>query len=245
MMNATHILAEHALQFPAPEIPQSAIDRAKNFILDTVGVGVAGCKAPYADEIHTLASAWASDGGARVLGRRTKLSAQAAAYVNGFQIHCQEYDCVHEPAVVHPMATIGAALFAELENSRHPVSGPAFLAAVILSVDVAASLGVATKTPIRFFRPATAGVFGATLGVARLRGFSIERALDALGHALAQCAGTMQAHVEGTPALPIQIAGAARAAINACDLAACDIPGAHDVFEGPYGYFPLFEEDWT
>ena len=58
-----------------------------------------------------------------------------------------------------------------------------------------------------------------------------------------RAAGTMQAHVEGKPTLPLQIAGAARAAVVANDLAEAGIPGPHDVFEGPYGYLSLFEED--
>jgi 2-methylcitrate dehydratase PrpD len=110
------------------------------------------------------------------------------------------------------------------------------------AVDVAAGLGVAVQSPIRFFRPATAGLFGAALGVARLRGATKGQALDALGYALAQAAGTMQAHVEGKPALPVQIAGAARAAIIANDLAFAGLPGPHEVFEGAYGYLNLFEE---
>ncbi|MCG8441559.1 MAG: MmgE/PrpD family protein, partial [Caulobacterales bacterium] len=165
------------------------------------------------------------------------------AFVNGFQIHCQEFDCVHERAVVHPMATILAALLAEAER-RGPVSGEAFLAAVIVAVDVAAGLGVAARNPIRFFRPATAGLFGAALGIARLRGFDGETARDALGQALGHAAGVMQAHVEGRPTLPIQIGNAARAAHLACDLAEAGVPGPHDVLEGPYAYLPLFEGEW-
>ncbi|MEL6692118.1 MAG: MmgE/PrpD family protein, partial [Pseudomonadota bacterium] len=55
--------------------------------------------------------------------------------------------------------------------------------------------------------------------------------------------GTMQAHVEGKPALPIQIGNAARGAIMACDLAAQGMPGPHDSLEGPFGYFSLFEDE--
>jgi 2-methylcitrate dehydratase PrpD len=51
----------------------------------------------------------------------------------------------------------------------------------------------------------------------------------------------MQAHVEGSIALPFQIANAARAAIVAVDLAKAGFTGPHDIFEGPFGYFKLFE----
>jgi 2-methylcitrate dehydratase PrpD len=51
----------------------------------------------------------------------------------------------------------------------------------------------------------------------------------------------MQAHVEGTVALPLQVAVAARAAVNSIELAGQGLAGPHDVLEGPFGYFKLFE----
>ncbi|MGY6626910.1 MAG: MmgE/PrpD family protein [Oceanicaulis sp.] len=243
-MSAPETFARHVLGLDWSIVPAPAQAAAQAFLLDTLAVGMAGRRAWLADEVLSVARSWGaadeSIPAAHVLGGGPRLPAPSAAFVNGFQIHCQEYDCVHEPAVVHPMAVIGAALMAEAE--ARPVSGADFLAALTGAVDVAAGLGVAALSPIRFFRPATAGLFGATLGIARLRGASLDQALDALGYALAQAAGTMQAHVEGKPALPLQIAGAARAALVANDLAAAGIPGPHDVFEGPYGYLFLFEE---
>lgn len=238
----------HALATDEAAIPDSARAAARRFLLDTIGVGMAGARAPLAEAMRSAVTRWGivSDDqpAASIWGRTMRLPAVSAAYLNAFQIHCQEYDCVHEPAVVHPFATIGAALTAEAE-ARGDVSGAELVTALVLAVDVAASLGVAVSSPIRFFRPATAGLFGATLGIARLRGLDEDTARDALGYALAQAAGTMQAHVEGKPALPVQIAAAARAAVQANDLAEAGMTAAHDVFEGPYGYFPLFEEAWS
>lgn len=245
-MNAAERLARHALETRFAALPCAAVAAAKTFILDTIGVGVAGACAPYADDVLRAAGAWGvagAEGGARLLGRDARLPPASAAFVNGFQIHCQEFDCVHEGAVVHPMATIFAALLAECDRLGG-VRGEELIAAVVVAVDAAAGLGIASRAPIRFFRPANAGLFGATLGAARLRGLSLERTMNALGHALAQCSGTMQAHVEGKPSLPIQIGNAARAAIVACDLAEADIPGPHDVIDGPFGYLPLFEGDF-
>lgn len=243
-MSAPEAFARHVLDLRWDAVPAPARAAAQAFLLDTLAVGIAGRRAWLSDKVLGVARSWggadADTPSAQVFGGGPRLPAPSAAFVNGFQIHCQEYDCVHEPAVVHPMAVIGAALMAEAE--ARPVSGADLLAAITGAVDVAAGLGVAALSPIRFFRPATAGLFGATLGIARLRGASLDQALDALGYALAQAAGTMQAHVEGKPALPLQIAGAARAALVANDLAAAGIPGPHDVFEGPYGYLSLFEE---
>jgi 2-methylcitrate dehydratase PrpD len=52
----------------------------------------------------------------------------------------------------------------------------------------------------------------------------------------------MQAHREGSIALPVQIGLAARAAVTAADLAAEGLVAAHDVLEGPFGHFALLEE---
>lgn len=220
----------------------SAYDATKTFLLDSLGVGIAGSNAPFQESVHTVVKSWGEGDTAHLWGHGTKAPQVSAAYLNGFQIHSMEYDCVHEPAVVHPLATILAAVSSEVE-ARGKTSGFELMEALIVAVDVAVELGVAVKSPLKFFRPATAGLFGATLGIARLRGFDEETALSAMGCALAQCAGVMQAHVEGKPTLPVQIAGAARAAVVACDLAQSGLHGPESALEGPFGYFKMFEDE--
>ncbi len=224
-------------------LPDDARRAVETFLLDTIGVGIAGRKAPLTEEIRRCARDWHGLGACRLLGGGGGLNAAGAAFVNGFQIHCQEFDCVHEPAVVHPMATVAAALLAEAESADEPVSGRRLSEALALAVELAAGLGVAVKSPIKFFRPANAGIFGSALGVAYLRGYGGEAIKNTLGYALAFCSGTMQAHVEGKPALPVQIANAARGAIMAADLAQAGVSGPSDSLEGPFGYFALFEDE--
>jgi 2-methylcitrate dehydratase PrpD len=176
-----------------------------------------------------------------VLGRPgVRLPAASAAFVNAFQIHGQEYDCVHEAAVLHPMATVVAALLADVQRGE-PVSGKRLLTAIVAGVDVAVTLGLAATGPLSFFRPATAGIFGSVAAIAALRAMPRAQALDAFGHALALASGTMQAHVEGKPALPVQVANAARNALVAIDLARAGMPGVAQPIEGAFGYFALFE----
>lgn len=239
MSELSRIFAHYALS-RAVTCP-AAQASAKTFILDSLGVGIAGSKAPFSDAVYNTTRLWGNGDAAHVWGRGVKLPTASAAYMNAFQIHAMEYDCVHEAAVVHPMATIFAALSAEAETQGR-VTGRALLDAVIIAVDVAVELGVAVTSPLKFFRPATAGLFGATLGIARLRGLDEAMTLSAMGCALAQCAGVMQAHVEGKPTLPVQIAGAARAAVVACDLAENGLFGPEHSLEGPYGYFQMFED---
>lgn len=245
MRNPAEVLIDHALDVEWAAIPELARERTLAFLHDSLAVGVAGRNAPHADAILAVARAWGEAGehspAASVLGRPgLKLPGPSAAFVNGFQIHGQEYDCVHEPAVLHPMATVLSALLAEAERGE-PVTGAEFLAAVAAGIDVAVTLGLAAPDALRFFRPATAGIFGCVAAISRLRRLPRQVALDAMGHALALVSGTMQAHVEGKPALPIQVANASRNSLVAVDLAAAGIPGVAHPLDGPFGYFALME----
>ena len=177
-------------------------------------------------------------GEARLIGSAERLPAAAAAFVNGYRVHALEWDAVHEPAVVHAMSVVTAALGAAIDR-QGGVSEDAAMAALAVGVEVAAGLGDAATSPLKFFRPATAGVMGAALAVARIDGAPL---LPALGLAHASIAGTMQAHVEASLALPFQIANAARAAIVASDLAKAGFPAPADVLDGPFGYFKLIDD---
>ena len=239
---ASERLVDHALGLRWTNIPEPPREAARIFLHDSLCVGAAGRNAAHADAVLAMARGWGDGGTASVLGRPgLRLPAASAAFVNGFQIHGQEYDCVHEPAVLHPMATVLAALLAEAERSL-PVSGADLLTAIIAGVDVAVTLGIAAG-PLSFFRPATAGIFGCVAAIARLRGLDWATARDAFGHALAFASGTMQAHVEGTPALPVQVANAARNALAAIDLARAGMAGVARPIEGPFGYFALLEAE--
>jgi 2-methylcitrate dehydratase PrpD len=243
MMDAAHILVDHALGTRWSELSASTRRAARTFLHDTLVVGIAGRNAPFADAAFGAAKGWSGEGGTGfVLGRPgARLTAPHAAFVNAYQIHAQEYDCVHEPAVAHPMASVGATLLAE--TGRSPVSGEDFLAAMVAGVDIVGALGVAVKGPLKFFRPATAGIFGSIAALCRLRGLSQQTACDAFGYGLAFASGTMQAHVEGKPALAVQVAAAARSAIEAVDLARAGFEGPMASIDGPFGYLALFEDD--
>jgi 2-methylcitrate dehydratase PrpD len=222
--------------------PQVRAD-AIRLLADTLAVGAAGATAPGADAILKTARRFGSGTDARLLGTDERLPAASAAFVNGFRIHCLEWDAVHEPAVVHAMSVVTAALGAAIDRRCVQEGGgydsEAALTALAVGVDIACGLGIAADSPLSFFRPATAGLIGAAAAVARIEGAPMSHAL---GLAYSSCAGTMQAHVEGSIALPFQIANAARAAIVAVDLANAGFSGPYDVFEGPFGYFKLIDQ---
>ncbi|ESZ86136.1 MAG: 2-methylcitrate dehydratase [Blastomonas sp. CACIA14H2] len=226
------VRAEHRL--PA-EIGAAAL----HLLGDTLAVGAAGATAPGADGVLAAARGWGTGEDARLIGSDERLPAASAAFVNGFRIHCLEWDAVHEPAVVHAMSVVTAALGASIDRMGG-CDPDAALTALAIGVDIAAGLGVAATSPLTFFRPATAGCIGAALAVARIEG--VEPLEDVLGLAYSSVAGTMQAHVEGSIALPLQVANAARAAVASVDLVRAGLTGPHDALEGPFGYFRLIDQ---
>lgn len=223
----------------AHRLPDGVRAAALMLLGDTLAVGAAGSSAPGADGVLAAAQTWGAGDAVPILGRDDRLPAAGAAFVNAYQIHCLEWDAVHEAAVVHAMSVVTAAVHAACHRTE--IDRVAALTALVVGVEIACGLGVAADTPLRFFRPATAGAIGAALACARLAGLPRERFGDVLGLAHAQCAGTMQAHVEGSLALPLQVAAAARAAITAVDLVVAGLPGPRDALMGPFGYFPLFD----
>jgi 2-methylcitrate dehydratase PrpD len=240
ILDACFVLAEHVVRARLDDLPAGAVAATRTFIQDTLGVAVAGSGGPWAGELVECLGGWGRGEDSRVLGLGTRLPAPAAALANAYQGHNAEFDCIHEAAVVHPMTAVLPAALAHAER-RGGVSGQELLAAVALGVDVACHIGVASRAPLRFFRPATAGGFGATAAVGRLMGFDVPCMVSAMGIALGAMSGTMQAHVEGSLLLAMQVGFNARNALVACDLAARGLVGPREVLEGPFGYYRLFE----
>ena len=236
-------LVEHASQTSFDHLSGAAKQALKTFILDSLGVTVAGRNAEWTREVLSAAQDWGAGKDALVLGQGLRLAAPAAAFVNAYQAHSQEYDCVQEGAVVHPMATAHSAALAVAER-RGGVTGQEFMTAVALGVDVSTTIGMAATSGLKFFRPAVAGVFGATVAAARIEGLSASQMHDALGLAFTQCGGTMQAHREGKPTLALNVAFAARAAVQAVDLAKRGFPGPADFLTGSFGYFNMMEDSF-
>lgn len=242
-MTATEHLLHHVASLRYDDIPVAAIEAAKVLALDTLGVCVAGSTSPHARAVAACAARWGAGNEAHVLGTGLALPAPAAALVNAFQAHSQEWDCVHEPAVVHSLATIQSAVLAAAER-RGGLSGREFLLALAAGVDASATIGMSSRSPLKFFRPATAGTFGVAAALGKLERLDVAALRDAFGLAFSQAAGTMQAHVEGKPTLALQVGMATRSGMNAVDLAAAGFPGPSDVLEGPFGFFAMMEGEW-
>ena len=217
-----------------PAMPAEVIERAQQLLADTLKVGAAGS---WTTEAQALAGR-CPPGPSRLLSGGQG-DPQAAAFANGFAIHCLEWDPVHEEAVVHACSVVTATLLALADRDGR--SGDCVVDAFVVGVEIAAGLGLAATGGMRFFRPAYAGVIGAALAGAHLLDFDEACCAKVLGLAYSFAGGTMQAHAEGSIALPLQIGAAARSAVTAVECIEADLSGPHDVLAGPFGYANLIE----
>jgi aconitate decarboxylase len=239
----TAALVAHVVGTRFEDLPPAACDSTRIFILDSLGVALSGTRVPLVADLRAVAEDWGRGDGARVWGTGERVPAATAAFLNGYQIHNQEWDCVHEPAVVHPMAVVLSTMIAFAE-ARGGISGRQLMLGCALAVDVATTIGMAAHNKLRFFRPAMCGALGATAGIAAMLSLDADTTRSALGLTYSQLSGTMQAHVEGSPVLPMQIGFNARTALTSIALARRGIQGPRDFLEGPFGFFALIDPDW-
>ncbi len=165
--NAETRLAQHAATLAFEHLPASAVECAKIFITDTLSVGVAGSRVP---EVQPLMQALGQSGREAMVGlwgHGRQADPAQAILLNAHQVHCQEFDCLHEGAVLHTMATLLPVLVAQVQSAGAlsiPTSGRAFIAAVAAGVDVACTLGLSANQGLRFLGQPPRRLGGGGLG---------------------------------------------------------------------------------
>ena len=121
--------AEHVAGTDYEDLPESAAVATRTFLLDTLGVGVAGSAGPWTRRLIETQRLSCPGDHARVWSHGTRLSATGAAVCNAYQIHNAEFDCVHEGAVVYTFTVPVAAALAWAEREGG-VGGRDFLIAL-------------------------------------------------------------------------------------------------------------------
>ena len=170
------IFSKHITNSKFEDLDENTVKKIKIFLLDSLGVGIAGSTGAKLAELKNVANNWSKGNECTVLGTWEKYSRDASTLINAYQIHCLEFDCIHEGAVVHHMAAILSSLLAqcEIRNTKgHQINGKEFLLSLALGVDIASYLGVCAGGELKFFRPATASGFGAVAALSKIQNFSI------------------------------------------------------------------------
>ncbi|WP_305783685.1 MmgE/PrpD family protein [Symbioplanes lichenis] len=222
-------------------------DEVAGRVLDLLGICLAALSERPAEVVAATVGEWGGHPVATAIGSATRLPAPSAALVNGTLGHSLDFDDTHLPSVLHPSAAVVPAALAVAEQDD--VSGPAFLDAVAVGVEVTCRLGMAAydrehANSIFFDRgqhaTAICGTVGAAVAAGMLAGLTADQLTSAIGIASSMGSGVIEANRTGGTVKRVHCGWAAHAGVVAATLARHGLTGPPTVLEGRFGLLRAF-----
>jgi 2-methylcitrate dehydratase PrpD len=230
-------LADRIGEVTFEALPREAVATAKQGILDTVGVTLAGARDDTTAVVTRTLRWTAGQGAALVFGGSESLDALSAALINGTASHALDFDDCSNTLGGHPSAPILPALWTLATG----VSGQAFIAAYAAGVETECKLARAVNFHHydKGWHPtATLGTFGAAAACAHLLRLSPDKIATALALAASMASG-IKANF-GTMTKPFHVGHAARNGLFAALLAEEGMTANHGALEHEQGFFAVF-----
>jgi 2-methylcitrate dehydratase PrpD len=239
----TERLAAHTAAVKFTDIPPEAIEKAKDCILDQIGVELIGSTLEWNKIAYRYVAEMGARGESTVVNYGDKVLAQDAAFVNATFGQGCELDDVGFAAGGHPGAATVPVALALCE--KYPCSGRDFLAAVVVGWDVMYRLLLAVRPSSgkRGFHSHGIGApYGAMATAARLMGLDAAQILHAFGIAGMHSSGTMEYDQTGGEVKRVIAGIAARGGIQAAMLAQLGLTGPPTMIEGKRGFLKVFAD---
>ncbi len=234
-------LAHHVCRTGYADLPASTVDSARRDILDTFGCMLGGSGSPGISELFAVVSRWGGLAESRVLLRGISLPGPQAALLNASMGHALDFDdTLDTGGSIHPGVSVLGAVLA-VSDSLGNVTGEEMLLAVALGLDISCRIALASTVDRGWHRTAAMGVFGAAAAAGKLLRLTPEQMLAAFGIAYSQAAGNRQCILDGALSKRMQAGQAASAGVFSAVLAQTGFTGAHNVFNGRFGFFELYQ----
>ncbi|MDQ7908508.1 MmgE/PrpD family protein [Phytohabitans sp. ZYX-F-186] len=244
---AARRLAGFAAGLRAAGVPAPVLAHARDLVLTTIGVGLAGATHPMVAAVRRAVLARPAAGGAALWDAQETADAPDAALVNATAAHVHDYDDTHAEGGVHVGAVVVPAALAAA--AQREVDGARFLAAVVAGVEVTVRLGAAAShrfTERGLHASSCCGTVGAAVAASVVAGLPAPRIADAIGIACSQSSGVIQTVVEGGDLKSLHLGWAAHAGIWAARLAEQGVTGPAGAIDGTHGLFAaLIGEGWS
>ncbi len=100
--DAIEDLVDYCLATTYESLPEAIAVIAKQQVLDTIGVALAGYAADGVRQLREFTAAMGGRPESRIWGSPVAVPAHEAARVNGAMAHALDYDDTHEKSYVHP-----------------------------------------------------------------------------------------------------------------------------------------------
>lgn len=183
----TRRLAAWAVTSRKEDVPAAVRREALRTVLNWTGCAIGGSHHETVDIAIRALKPFSGPEQASVLGRKERLDALSASLMNGISSHIFDFDDTDLRTIVHPAGPVMPALLALAEY--HPFSGPDFLHALIVGVEVECRIANTVYPQhydIGWHITGTVGPFGAAAAAGKVLGLSEQQMVWALGVAATQ-----------------------------------------------------------
>ncbi|HEX9264578.1 MAG TPA: MmgE/PrpD family protein [Candidatus Binatia bacterium] len=243
-MGLTQEVASFVAQTRFRNIPADVVQLARGFILDGLGVALAGSTDECARIVQAHIRRMSGKGESSILGTSLAAPAPQAALANGVAGHAMDYDdtqlSTSKEAVygllTHPTTPVLAALLAVSESGK--ISGEDFVLAYILGVEVECRIADAIHPrhyQSGFHSTATMGGLGAAMTAGKILRLKEEQLIRTLGIAASMAGGLRENF--GTMTKPLHAGRAAENGVTAALLARDGFSAAANILEARRGFF--------
>lgn len=245
-MSMTDEVCAHVVAADYAMLDDFTIARAKDRVLDSIGVIAAGVHAPMCDQLYELLLSYGTTPQSSAFFRSKEIDAPSAAMINSFSMRSYDFEAIEaenpgkKSSAAHISGTTVPTAFACAQRAN--ATGKDFILALALGDDIAARLGAASGFDVYggWDNTNTINGLGATVIAGKLAKLDERQLNNALGMDLNMLGGSMDNINFKTLAFKLPMALASRNAIFSADFAAKGMTASHDAFGGKKGYFFLF-----
>lgn len=246
-MMITKTLAEFIVSTDYPNIPESAIKKAKLCFTDFLGVALRGSETKSGAAVKDLmmdlmdknpskVSKASNTVSSTIIGQR-KTDALSSSLANGIFAHSLDLDDGHRLAHLHPAACVIPAALSICEVQGK--DGEEFLSAIVVGYEIAITLGMMVNPEHRnrgFHSTGTCGTIGAAAAASKALNLDEEETINALGLAGTQAAGILESDHSGSMGKHLHAGRAAQSGVLSALLAQKGFTGAQNILEGDEGF---------
>ena len=243
-MGITQEIASYVARVRYRNIPSDVIQLARGFILDGLGVALAGSTDECARIVQRHVRQMGGAAECSILGTSVSAPAPKAALANGVAGHAMDYDdtqlSTSKEAVygllTHPTTPALAAVLAV--GQKQKITGAEFLLAYVLGVEVECRIADAINPrhyQSGFHSTATIGGLGAAMAAGKILRAKEPQLLMTFGIAASMASGLRENF--GTMTKPLHAGRAAENGVTAALLARDGFTAAPNILEAARGFF--------
>ena len=241
MVAITRTLSRYVAESQFDALPPEIKHEGVRAFVNWVGCAAGGSREDNVQRVLSLLIEFNGAPEATVVGRREKLDALNATFINSMSSGALVFNDTHYATVAHPTSPVAAALLALAE--RQPLSGTEFLHGLVLGDEIQCRVGNILCVPpaecqVGWSMAGLVSGIGAAVAAAKVMGLDEAGIATAIGLAANQAGGLREAH--GTMASQFTPGHAARCGLMAAMLAARGFTCSATMLEGANGFAMAF-----